>query len=232
MKGKLSRILPSAIALICLGSAFLAVGCGSSSARYRFVQAATGVPTNVDLQVGGKTVQSSVGYGQPATYHTSKSGSQNFKLFPPGATTNPYVDSSISLGSGDTTIIAENPLATIALAPYKDDNTAPTTGNVKIRIIHAAPTAGNFDVYIVPHGGGIAGFNPQISNLSFGSATNYLSLAASNYDVVMTAPATQNILSSLLYNYTLTAGQIRTIIVLDASIGGGPWSQTILNDLN
>ena len=62
MRGKLSRIVPFAIALICLAVAFLAVGCGSSKVRYRFVQAATTIPNQyVDLQVDGKTVQTAVG---------------------------------------------------------------------------------------------------------------------------------------------------------------------------
>jgi len=232
MKGKLLRILPFGIALICLGSAFLTVGCGSSSARYRFMQAATAIPTNVDLQVDGKTVQSSLGFGQPATYHSTKSGSRHFVVFPAGSTTTPYADSSFSLASGDTTVIMEGPASAVTLAPYTDDNTAPTTGNAKLRIIHASPLAGNLDVYVVPANGGIAGFNPQLSNIKYPDAQNYLSLAASDYDVIMTQPGTQNIVLSLDLHLPLTAGQIRTVVVLDAPNGGGPFSLAQLNDLN
>jgi Domain of unknown function (DUF4397) len=237
MRGKLFRIFPFAAALICLGSVFLTVGCGSSSARYRYIQAATAVPTNVDLQVDGKTVQTAVGYGQPATYHSSSSGSRKFVIFPTGTTTNPYISASVSLGSHDTTVISEGPFASIALAPYTDDNTAPTTGNVKVRIIQASPTAAappqGIDVYVVPTGQGIGGVNPQFTNLAYPNASpTYLSLAAGSYDVIMTVTGTQNILNSLTGTYTLTSGQIRTIVVLDASFGGGPYQQLLLNDLN
>ncbi|PYX43701.1 MAG: hypothetical protein DMG83_16465 [Acidobacteria bacterium] len=218
MKGKFSRVLPLGLALICLGAALLAVGCGSSSSRYRFVQASTGVPTNVDLEVDGKNVQTSIGFGQSASYHSSSSGSHKFGVFATGTTTNPYVSSSVSLGSGDTTLLAENAFTAIALAPYKDDNTAPTTGNVKLRIIQAAPTvAGSqqgVDVYVVP------------------TASNYLSLSAQSYDVVVTVRGTQNIINSLTGTYPLTSGQIRTLVILDAATGGGPYGLIELNDLN
>jgi hypothetical protein len=232
MRGKLLRIFPFAAALICLGCVFLIVGCSSSKARYRFIQAATAVPTNVDLQVDGKIVQSAVGYGQPATYHSSSSGSRKFVIFPTGTTTNPYVSESVNLGGKDTTLLMQNTSSGDVLSPFTDDNTAPTTGNAKVRIIHSAFTAGAIDVYVVPTGNGISGFNPQISNLTFQGASNYLSLSAAGYDVIMTVTGTQNVLNSLTATYTLTSGQIRTIVVLDASFGGGPYQQMVLNDLN
>jgi hypothetical protein len=222
--------------LICLGAAFLTVGCGSSKARFRFVQASTATPTNVDLQVDGKTVQTAVGFGQTATYRSATAGSRKFELFATGTTTNPYVSSTVSLGKGDTTVIAENPFATIALAPYTDDNTAPTTGNVKVRIIQEAPTVAptgqGIDVYVVPTGTPIAGFNPQITNLQYQVASPYLSLAAASYDVFATVTGTQNIISSLTGTYALTTGQIRTLVILDSPNGGGPYTLLELNDLN
>lgn len=235
MKGKLSRVLPLGLALICLGAALLAIGCGSSSSRYRFVQASTAVPTNVDLELDGKNVQTAIGFGQTASYHSSTSGSHKFALFATGTTTNPYVSSSVSI-KGDTTLIAENPFASISLAPYTDDNTAPTTGNVKLRFIQAAPTVAasgqGIDIYVVPTGQGIAGSNPQISSLVYPNASNYLSLSAQSYDVAVTVRGTQSIISNLTGTYPLTSGQIRTLVILDLPTGGGPYSLLELNDLN
>jgi len=232
MKGKLSRVLPLGLASICLGAAFLTVGCGSSHARYRYVQASTNVPTNVDLFVDGKSVQSAIGFGQTASYRSSSSGSHKFELFATGTTRNPYLSASVTLGSSDTTVISEDPAISIKLAPYTDDNTAPTTGNTKLRIIHASPTAQAVDVYVVTTGSGIAGVNPRIPSLAYTTASSYLSLAAASYDVIMTVPGTQNIISNLSATYPLTAGQIRTVVVLDAPNGGGPYGLLELNDLN
>jgi len=35
-----------------------------------------------------------------------------------------------------------------------------------------------------------------------------------------------------LSNQSFTAGQVRTILLLDASLGGAPFDDVILNDLN
>jgi hypothetical protein len=240
MKGKLLRIIPFGIALICLGSAFLTVGCGSSNARYRFVQAATGLNNNVDVQVDGKTVLTSVGFGNPGTYHSVKSGSRHFQIFPTGTTTTPYADASVSVEK-DTTIIMETtpqPQSQIALGVFTDDNTAPTTGNAEIRVINSSPTvnanvAAGVDVYIVPKGGGIAGFSPLIPGLAFNVMSNYQSLAAGDYDVAVTQPGTQNIINSLTFTFTgLASGQIRTLVIVENSFGGGPYTFVQLNDLN
>ena len=236
MKGKLSTVLPLGLVLICLGAALLAVGCGSSNSRFRFVQASTGVPSNVDLELDGKNVQTAIGFGQAASYHSTSSGSHKFALFATGTTTNPYISSSLSLGSGDTTLLAQNAFAAIAFAPYTDDNTAPTTGNVKLRFIQAAPTVAasqqGVDIYVVPTGQGIAGTNPVIANLAYQSASSYLSLSAQSYDVTVTVRGTQSIINNLTGTYPLTAGQIRTLVILDASTGGGPYGLLELNDLN
>jgi len=235
MRGKLSRILPFAIALICLGSLLLAAGCGSSKARYRFIQTATGLPANsVDLQVDGKSVQTAIGFAQTATYHSSSSGSRKFDVFPNGNTTNAIVSQSVNLGSGDTTLLLQNtaPNSNFVLSTYADDNTVPTTGNAKLRIIHSSFSANGVDVYIVTQGTGIGGLSPNIGNVTFQKATDYQVLGAGSYAVIMTVAGTQNILNNLNFALTLTAGQIRTLVIVDSSFGGGPFSLVQLNDLN
>ncbi|HZS95318.1 MAG TPA: DUF4397 domain-containing protein [Terriglobales bacterium] len=235
MRGKLSTIFPFVIALICLSSLLLAAGCGSSKARYRFMQTATGLPTNsVDLQVDGKSVQTAIGFAQTATYHSSSSGNRKFDVFPNGSTTNAIVSQSVNLGSGDTTLLLQNTAlnSNFVMSPYTDDNTAPTTGNAKVRIIHSSFSANPVDVYILT-GNDISGFSPSIGNVAFQQATNYQVLASGTYNVSMTVAGTQNILNGLFnFSLTLTAGQIRTLVIVDSSFGGGPFSIVQLNDLN
>jgi len=235
MRGKLSRILPFAIALICLSSLLLAAGCSTSKARYRFMQTATGLSTNtVDLQVDGKSVQTSIVFAQTATYHSSSSGNRKFDVFPSGNTTTAIVSDTENLGSGDTTILLQNTAlnSNFVLKPYTDDNTAPTTGNAKLRIIHSSFSANPVDVYILT-GNDISGFSPSIGNVPFQQATPYQILGSGTYNVTMTVAGTQNILSGLFnFSITLTAGQIRTLVIVDSSFGGGPFSIVQLNDLN
>jgi hypothetical protein len=237
MRGKLLRVLPLGAALICVGAALLAVGCGSTSSRFRYVQAATVAPSTVDVEINSKTVLTSIGFGQTPTYQKVSSGSHTVGIFLTGTTTNPAFSGTVSFASGDTTLLSINPFNLIALAPYTDDNTAPASGDFKLRIIHASPTSGNVDIYILTPPGSISGLSPQKQNLAFsptgsGNATSYFSFPAGNYEIVMTQAGTQNPIPLLDATYTFTAGQIRTILILDNSIGGGSWSQFELNDLN
>lgn len=238
MRGRLLRFLPLGVALICVGAALLAVGCGSSTGtRFRYVQAAAVPPGNVDVEIDSKTVLTSIGFGQTPTYQKVSSGSHTVGIFLTGTTTNPAFSGTVSFPSGDTTLLSVNPFSSIALTPFTDDNTVPASGDFKLRIIHASPTSGNVDLYIITPPGSIAGLSPQKQNLGFsssgsGSATSYFSFAAGNYEVVMTQTGTQNPISGLDATYTFAAGQIRTIVILDNSLGGGPWSQLELSDLN
>src|SRR4030095_6613798 len=202
----LLKVLPLAVALICLGIVLLSVGCGSSSARFRYVQASTGAPSAVDVQIDGKTVLSDIAYGLPGSYQKTTSGSHTVSIFQNGTTTNPLFTGSLSFASGDTTLISENVFSSITANTYTDDNTAPSSGNVKLRFINAGPSVGSVDVYVVTSGTGIGGLNPQLT-LTFPNASGYLSVAAGNYDVVMTQAGTQNVISGLNVSYTLTAGQ-------------------------
>jgi len=227
----LLKVLPLGMALICLGILLLTIGCGSSSARFRYVQASTGAPSAVDVQIDGKTVFSDIAYGLPGSYQKTSSGSHSVSLFQNGTTTNPLVTGTVSFGSGDTTLISENVFSSISLNSYTDDNTAPSSGNVKLRFINAGPSVGSVDIYVVTSGTGIGGLSPQL-NLTYPNASGYLSVTAGNYDVVITQAGTQNVISGLNVTYTFTAGQIRTIVIIDSSPGGAPYNQLVLNDLN
>lgn len=238
MKGKLSKVLPLGAMLIGLGVAFLSFGCGSGSARFRFVQAATAVPGTgtVDLQVDGKSIQTNIGFGQSASYRSIGSGKHKFTLFATGTTTNAYFDSSVSLNSGDNTVITYGPFSGSSIpnsVVLADNNTTPTTGNTSLRITNFAPTVGPIDVYVVQSGTSIAGQNPQLQGLPYADPTQYkyLSEAAGSYDVLVTVSATQNIIAEFT-NLSLTSEQIRTLVILDAPNGGGPYSLIELNDLN
>jgi len=108
---------------------------------------------------------------------------------------------------------------------------APASGNVKLRFINSGPSVGSVDVYVVTSGTGIGGLSPQLS-LAFPNASGYISIAAANYDIVMTQAGTQNAISGLNVSYTFAAGQIRTIVIIDSPQGGAPYNQLVLTDLN
>lgn len=237
MKGKWFRVLSLGAALFGLGTVLLTGGCSSSSAHFRYVQGSPGAPTNVDVEINSKTVLTNITYGQAESYQSTSSGSHQVQIFETGTTTNPVFSGSVTFNSGYTTLITENFFSQIALAPYTDDNSLPTSGNIRLRTINAAPSAGTVDVYVVtPPGNGITGISPNISALAYQQASgdvgkSYLSIPAGSYDIVFTQTGTQNIISQLS-NQAFTAGQVRTVLLLDFSAGGAPFDNLVLADLN
>ena len=101
-----------------------------------------------------------------------------------------------------------------------------------LKFIHVAPDAGSIDIYVITPGSGIAGLSPQLSNLTYTNAAGPMTPSAGNYEVVMTQSGTQNPVPGLDVTYTWTAGQVRTIMILDNVAGGAPFQQLVLADAN
>ena len=217
-----------AVGILCLIATMLTAGCGGGgNAQIRVMNASPDIST-VDAGINNKNVASAVAYGTASTYVSVNSGSVTLQMGPTGATT-PLINQSISLGSGSTsTLVAANFSASIALDILTDDNTPPTSGNVKIRLVNESPGLGLADVYLVTPGTSLTTVNPTAS-LGFQAASTYQQVAAGNYEVFFTLPG-QKFPSIDSGPLTLAAGQIRTVVALDSQAGG--LTAVVLNDLN
>ena len=220
---RLWKRAPLAVGLLTLAAAFVTTGCGSSStASVRLLNAYSG-QASLDLLINNKTVASGVTYGSASAYTSVSSGSPNLEIEDTG-TTNVLVNQTINLSSKSTSTILDT---SSGIAVFADNNTAPTSGNIEIRVINASPTLGNADVYIVPSGTGISG-SPTFASLGYGSASGYQSLAAGSYQVIFTFAGNPSpVISS--NPQTFSAGQIRSIVGLD---GQGGFTTAVLADLN
>jgi len=244
---RLLKALPLTLALAALS--IFATSCGSSSqSQVRVVHAIPDAPP-LDVDINGtKITTAPLAFGgfQPASGYTKvSSGSVTIQAFDTGTTINPIfgtngVTASLS-GSSQYTIVLAGFLTgtgTNALAALQitDNNTAPSSGNVEFRIINASPSVvpgGTVDVYIVPPGTDINQVNPPtIQGLAYQQASNpYTSLAAATYSVIVTSSGTKQ---EIIFpqDYTLVAGQIRTLVLVDNAGGGNPPSWLELVDLN
>jgi hypothetical protein len=221
---RLWKLAPLAIGLFALATVLVTTGCGTSSARVRLLNAFVG-QSSLDMLINSKNVATGVIYGAASGYTSVSSGSPNMQIEDTG-TTNVLVNQSISIPSkSDSTILATGS-GTLVLS---DNNTAPSSGNIEIRVINATPTLGTADVYIVPSGTAITPGSPTFASLGYQAASGYQSLAAGSYEVIFTQPgqAFAVIDSNPL---SFSAGQIRSVVGLDGQNGG--FTTAVLSDLN
>jgi hypothetical protein len=244
---RLLKALPLTLALAALS--FFATSCGSSSqSQVRMVQAISDETTALDVDVNGtKITTAPLAFGDvqpiPPAYTKVASGSDTLEAFDTGTTTVVIANTSASLsGSSQYTVLLTgflNGTGTNAPTFYTipDNNAAPTSGNVEIRIIDGSANTpqGGFDVYIVPPSTDIRTLTPQISGLLIGQASSYqtLNITGNVYEVIVTPNGTQS--PFINQNYTIPTGSIRTFVIVDNQGGGGGVPSQIpleLNDLN
>ena len=227
-------MLPRKWVLICaavglIAVAFFTTGCGSSSsgAKIRLVNA---MPDegSLDLLIDTKSAATGVGYGAASSYVGVASGSRQVQVEPTGSTTVFYTRTD-NIGSSNTlTLVALNFSFNPSSVLLPDDNTAPTSGNFKLRIVNASSGMGTQDVYVMPFGTGPSG-SPTISSLGLGSEGGYSTLVPGDYEVFFTQPGTTNInLDS--GKLTFAAGQVRTVLGLNNPAGA--FEATVLTDAN
>ena len=213
------------LALVALS--IFATNCGTDHAKVRVINASpdAGGAGGVDVAVDGKTVITGLTFGSlsPASdYLTVTAGNRRVEFRDTGTTTD-RINSNIPFASQKQyTLLAIGKVSdkTIAALLKTDDNSAPPSGNIKLRVIHAAPDGPvQLDVYIVAPFTDITNATPTIAALAYQQASDYQNLAAASYEVIMTDstdPTKQRLIDQ---TYPLTAGQIRTLVTLDVPAG-------------
>jgi hypothetical protein len=204
-------------------------GCGSGgSTRFRLMNA---VPdeSSLNVLVDSTSVSSNLAYGTSTGYLSESSGSHQVGIEPSGSSTT-LLQQSISLGSGsDTTVISSNFSSSIANLVLTDNNSAPASGDFKIRTVNASPDLGPADVYILTPGTALSTVSPTVSNLSFGATASYQSLTGGNYEIEFTSVG-QKFAAIDTGTLTLSSGQVRTFVGLNNPSGG--FTYAMLQDVN
>jgi len=225
---RLSNAGASVVGLLSMISIVLTLACGTGNSQVRLLNASPG-ESALTASVGGTSIDSTVNYGTASSYVSVTSGSATLGVEAAG-TTSLLIDESITLSSSAYyTVLAGNYSSAINATILTDDNTAPTSGNVSIRIVNASPALGTADVYVLAPGSSLSSATATVSNLNFESASSYQSLSAGTYEMYLTQPGQK---SAIIDSgpLTLTSQQIRTVVGLDGQSGG--YETAVLSDLN
>jgi hypothetical protein len=225
------------LASVAVASLLLfAIACGSgssssASAQLRILDASP-QQQSINLLLDNNTVQTGIVSQSASAYASEPAGGHTVQIEASGTTT-PLVTQSITLNSGSSyTILAVEPSfasTSLNMSLLTDDNSAPTSGDFKLRIINASPDFGSLDAYITAPGAGISGATPSVGNLAFQAGSSYQTLTAGSYEVYFSV-AGQQVISVDSGQLTFSAGQIRTLVLLD-NFGSG-FTSALLADLN
>ncbi len=201
-----------------------------NQARVRVVHASPDAP-DVDVLLDDAVVLSDVPYLASSDYLEVPSGSRNVKVNAAGTATT-VIDADVTLADGvDYTVIAAGLLAAIEPLVLTDDNTAPGSGNVRVRAVHGAPTAGVVDIYVTAPGTDLNAEVPALIGVDFGDVADYIEAPAGTYQVRVTPTGTKTVAIDS-GPITLASGQVRTAIAVDATGGGAPYDLLVLEDLD
>lgn len=201
-----------------------------TSARVRVAHLSPDAP-EVDVLVDGVVVASGVPYLAASDYLEVEAGSRNLVVRAAGSDVT-VLDQDVAVtDGGDYTVLVGGNLADIALNALEDDNAAPAAGNAKVRLIHAAPSAGLVDIYVTAPGADLALETPALSGVDFGDVSPYLEVPAGDYQVRVTPLGSTSVVIDT-GALTLASGQVRTGIAVEAPGGGGPYDALLLADLN
>lgn len=235
------KTLPLVLALAAVG--IFGTSCSSSSAKLRIVQAIPDVSAGqaLDIYIDGNKTAPGIGFGgvfPTSGYHSTATGSRHVQVYIAGQTTGALFDGNVTLANGSeyTLLLTGFSVGSnVSASLLTDNNTAPTSGNVSVRVIHASPTwkysyYGTMDVWIVGSPFTIGGSAPTVSALDYTKASRYISAPAGSYEVIATPPGVP---APIVVGgpYNINSGDIRTVLFVDVPGGGLGGAPLVLNDL-
>ncbi len=225
-----------AIVLVLAGIAVLAAcggggGGNSGNAQMRVGNFIADAPAGISVLVDSNSISSGLGYGQTTAYSSFASGARNIEIRLTTSSTDLISQTQTLDGSASYTYLAAGRLADQLAVLYKDNNTAPASGNFSVRVINASRTVPAIDVYLTAPGAPLS-TSVADATVSFPSASTYVSKAAGPFQLRITPAGSKTTVEFDGGSVTYASGQIRTIIITDSTGGGRPLRGVTLNDLN
>lgn len=234
------RRMPSlftAFALLAVAALAPACGKGPSSiitpdgkdfGSIRFINASPNAP-GLDALVNGSIFEQDLVYAEASDYITIRTGTPWAEFVRTG-TDQTLAETEIGIAKkGNFTLLAVNPASSMGTLFVSDDYTAPATGEIRVRFIHAAPGAGDVDIYVTAPGTNIAGVEPAVADLPYLESSGYLDAPAGTYQVRICPTGTKTVAYDSGALQT-TAGQVLTAVALGDPGVGVPFSALVLQD--
>lgn len=215
---------------VCLLSATAAM---AQTGRVRVVHASPNAPA-VDVYVDGAKVLEALPFREYSEYLPLPAGAHEIRVNVTGTNTTVLQAAPNVMSGRDYTAIAtgfagRSPALDLLL--LEDNNASPVQGQIKVRVVHGAPSAPAVDVYVTTPFESLDNKTPVLTNVPFKAASGYLQVPPQLYQARVAVAGTKTIAIDS-HRLATWAGIIRTIIAVDARDGGAPFDFIILPDLN
>jgi hypothetical protein len=203
------------------------------AAQLRVVNTTAGV-TAVDLLVDGDVAVAGVGFLGTSDYVPVLPGAHQVALR--------AVPSGVALGSASVTLtedLSYTVFATVATDTTPpivaaDTGVVPAAGKVKLRVVHAAPSAPPLDVFLTLNDESLAGATPLLQPFTYGVGTSpdfpgYVERDPGEYRVRFTDQGTTNVVIDT-GPIPVAAGQVRSVILFQSDSLGGTMGIQIIDE--
>jgi hypothetical protein len=186
-----------------------------SRATVRFVNASN---SSLDVATGNvvATGNGAIAFGGSSTCIATVALAPDLEIRQAG-TTNVVAGLSPTFAPGGTyTVVAYPGFGGATQFAIFSGTFTPATGQAGLRVIHAAPGAGAFDVYVTAPGAALG--TATATNVAFGTATSFVSVPAGTELIRLTNAGTQTVAINT-GNQTLTAGQSYILVIAPPAPG-------------
>ena len=161
-----------------------------TDAQVRIVHAAPDAP-GVDIIAGDNLdapVVAGLAFPEATPYVDTAPGELNVKVLPEGATQpeDAVIDASLEYAAGAAYSIYATGFVADIEALRLDEDLRRVGTEARVRPVHASPSTGEVDIYVVEPGASIDDADPAFTEVSLGADTGYVALAAGEYDVAVT----------------------------------------------
>jgi hypothetical protein len=208
----------------------LAAGCGGddddnnsvAQAKVRVLHASPDAPA-VDVTINNNSIAANAPFKAATAFSNTNAGRGTVRVNVAGTSTT-VINATPDFNAGRSyTIIAANKVAAIEPLIIDDDGAVPASGQVKVRVVHGAPSAPAVDVYVTAPNAALTGATPTLAGVPFKTISSVLQVAAGSYQIRVTAAGSKDAVFDA-GTVPLAAGADLVLVAVDQSTGASPIS--------
>jgi len=213
--------------LLAFGLLSTLLACSSSEdpatpapAKVRVLHGSSDAP-NVDVLLNGSAVASNVPFKGATKFLPVNPGRADLKVNVAGTSTRALAATPDFQSGKYYTVMAVDQVAVIKPLVFEEDAMGPATGNLRVRVVHAAPQAPRVDVYVTSPTATLAASTPTLTDVPFLGVSNALEIPAATYRIRITGTGSK----TPVYDsgsVPLAAGADLVLTALPESLGASP----------